>query len=238
VDLGSRSLSTPFFSGEGTPSLKVLNIDRGASRQNQRRIDLLESAVSPDRSPHRFSTDRSGKIEVWVANVDGSHPQQLYARSCRRIEPFVLSRQSKRRFRQLRESAGGVADEHGQRRFRPSDRPAREFTASLTDGKSLVAVCDPWNRAIRCGRTAIVPIDRKGPPRFYAVPRAGGPHAFQWIRTGAAFAFWILSTAHTRVGTGRAGGVPRQLTDSIREESRRTTSRPRKVDRGRARRSG
>ncbi|MDQ6801164.1 MAG: protein kinase [Acidobacteriota bacterium] len=211
--ISDREFVYTVFSGEGTPSLKVLNIDRGQSRQLSRGSICWNLAISPDRSRIAYASDRSGKIEVWCSDIDGDHAKQVtHGAAGGSSISFFPDNRSVAYVSYGKVQAAWRASLDNGVPIRLTDRPANSPQVS-PDGKLLLCRLRSVDPGVPLWRTAIVPIDPKGPPRYYSIPRSGGPHAFQWRSDGHAFAFIDSVNGAFNVWLQDVDGGPaRQLT--------------------------
>jgi len=202
------------FSGESKPSLKVLNIDRGDSRQIEQGSICWNLAVSPDHSRIAFASDRSGRIEVWTADVNGRDLRQVThgAAGGSSVSFFPDNRSIAYVTFGKEQAVWRLTTDGGDAPMRLTDRPANSPQVS-PDGKSLLCRFRSADNASPLWRTAILPIGGKEPPRYYPVPRNGGPHAFRWLAQGRAFAFIDSANGAANIWEQDvSGGPPRQLT--------------------------
>jgi Tol biopolymer transport system component/tRNA A-37 threonylcarbamoyl transferase component Bud32 len=211
--LSDREFVYTVFTGDGTSSLKVSNIGSGASRQISHGAICWNLTVSPDRSRIAYASDRSGKIEVWLSDVNGDHPQQLtHGAAGGSSLSFFPDNRSVAYVSYGKVQAAWRASLDKSVPIRLTDRPANSPQVS-PDGKLLLCRLRSVEPDVPLWRTAIVPIDPKGPPRYYTIPRSGGPHAFQWMSDGRAFAFIDSVNGAFNVWLQDVdGGPPRQLT--------------------------
>jgi Tol biopolymer transport system component len=89
----------------------------------------------------------------------------------------------------------------------PTNRPAVS-----PDGKWLLCRLRSTEKGTALWRTAIVPMSG-GAPRYYEVPRFGGPPIIQWLPDGRGFLFadWADGVANLWI-QDVAGGTARQVT--------------------------
>lgn len=81
------------------------------------------------------------------------------------------------------------------------------------DGKWLVCRLRSTEPDKPLWRTAVVPLDRSAPPRFYAVPRFGGPPVLGWHPNGRGFLFVDDENGVSNIWMQELdGSAPRKLT--------------------------
>jgi eukaryotic-like serine/threonine-protein kinase len=199
--------------GEGGPSLKALDVERGESRQVTRGYASWNVSVSPDRSRVAFVSDRTGKLEVWVCDTKGNDLRQVTHGAVGGASvSFFPDNRSLVYISYGKVQAAWRTSIDNDAPVRLTDRPANSPQVS-PDGKWLLCRLRSVEPDAPLWRTAILPIDGKGNARYYPIPRAGGPHAFQWMPDGRAFAFIDTSGSATNVFVQNVdGGQPRQIT--------------------------
>jgi Tol biopolymer transport system component len=212
---GARWLNadTVIFTDEvdGRPILAAMPVAGGERRPLMRsNLSVWEPSVSPDGRKITFLSDTSGSVEVWVANADGSDPRQVSSNGRSVSASFFPDG----------ESVAYIASTKQQRAFRQSvtggepvqltDRPTNMLSVS-PDGKQLLCRLRSTDANAPLWRTAVLPIG--GEPRYYSVPRFGGPNNLQWMRDGRRFAFIDSKDGVANLWVqDLAGGEPRQLT--------------------------
>ena len=199
--------------GEGGPSLRALDVQSGESRQLLRGSPTWNVAVSPDHTKIAFISDRTGKLDVWVSDAEGKNVRQVThgAVGGTSISFFPDNRSLVYISFGKVQAAWRTSVDHDAP-VRLTDRPANSPQIS-PDGKWLLCRLRSIEPGVPLWRTAILPVDGKGPPRYYSSPRAGGPHQFQWLPDGQAFAFIDTTGSSTNVFVQAVeGGEPRPIT--------------------------
>ena len=221
--ISDREFIYTVFSGESKPSLKALDIVTNHTRQIVQGSICWNLAVSPDRSRIAFTSDRSGKIDVWTSDVNGGDLRQVTHAAIggtsisffpdNRNIAYVTFGNQQAVWRSSIDGDGAPV--------RLTDRPANTPQVS-PDGNSLLCRYRTVENGLPLWRTAILPVGGTEPPRYYPIPRSGGPHVFQWLANGRSFAFIDSTNGASNVFVQDvAGGPPRQLTqfDSGRIDS-------------------
>ena len=190
-------------------SLQTLNPQSGEVRDFHRGR-MWQPAISPDGKQMAFISDASGTEEMWVADINGSNQRRLSNHGPVANPTWWPDGQS------VVFNTRGTT-QHVWRTW--LDGRAER----LTDHPTNTPAVSPDARWLLCRRrstdpktalwqTTLLPVDRKGPPRFVEVPRSGGPPIPQWF-SGNAFAFidHLEGVGNLWLQDVR-GGEPRQIT--------------------------
>ena len=169
--------------------------------------------VSPDGTKIAYFSATNAAPLVWICDVDGENARQITREP---VYPGLLSWLPDSRSLIYVESAEHQAAwrvnlDDGQR-MRLTDRPANTPQVS-NDGKWLVCRYRAAEPGKPLWRTALLPMDRKAPPKYFDIPHGGGPHIFEWLPDGHTFAFvdFVNGVGNIFVQDIR-GGAPRQVT--------------------------
>ncbi|HEY0155810.1 MAG TPA: protein kinase [Thermoanaerobaculia bacterium] len=168
--------------------------------------------VSRDGSRLVFVSDKSGANEIWMADADGGNVRRLTSHGSAVSPSFTPDGRSVVYLRM----------DDGQRAWRlPLDGgPAVRITNVPTnrpevspDGKWLLCRLRSTEPGVPLWRTAVVPLDGKGPVRYFGVPTDGGPPTMQWHPRGDGFLFVDSRGGFDNIWQQElGGGAPRQLT--------------------------
>lgn len=212
--ISDREFVYTVFSGEAKPSLKALDITNDHTRQIVTGSICWNLAVSPDHSRIAYTSDRSGKIEIWSSDVSGGDLRQVThgAVGGTSVSFFPDSRNIAYVTFGKEQAVWRSSIDGRDMPVRLTDRPANSPQVS-PDGQSLLCRYRTVENGLPFWRTTILPIGKPDPPRFYPIPRAGGPHVFQWLSNGRAFTYIDSMNGASNVWLQDiAGGPPRQLT--------------------------
>jgi Tol biopolymer transport system component len=170
-------------------------------------------AVSPDQKHIVFLSEKSGSNGIWIADATGANARQLTQGTNSAWPSFTADGQSVvyLRFDEGQQVWRTPIDGKGPsvRITRvPSNRPSVS-----PDGKWLLCRLRSTTPGVPLWRTAIVAMNGKGEPRYFAMPRGGGPPIMQWHPNGRAFLYtdFIDDIANIWI-QDIDGGEPRQLT--------------------------
>jgi Tol biopolymer transport system component len=195
-------------------TFSVLDLNEGTLRRPIQNLPMWALVVSPDRSRIAFVSDKSGSNEIWVADATGANPRQVTHQGNAGWPSFTADGRSivYLRFGET-QHAWRVPLDGSSEPVRVTQVPTNRPTVS-PDGKWLLCRLRSTTPGTPLWRTAILPMDGKGAPRYFpAAPRSGGPPKAQWHPSGRAFLYvdyiddidnlWIQDVD---------GGEPRQIT--------------------------
>ena len=168
--------------------------------------------LSPDGGRIAFVSDKSGEPQIWTTDANGENPRQVTR----------IGRANSPSFTPDGRSIVFVSGGAKQAAWRVSvDGGAPQ---QITPVPTSVALVSPDGKWLLCRmrstdpktplwRTALVPLDAPGPPRFFGVPKYGGPIRFQWHPDGKAFSYVESKEGFQNVWLQDIeGGEPRQVT--------------------------
>jgi eukaryotic-like serine/threonine-protein kinase len=196
----------------GIGTFYAVPVDGGTPRRMNRNLAMWNLVVAPDRSRIAFISDKTGANEVWVADANGANPRQLTQHGNARWPSFTPDSKSIVYQRPAESQETWRVPIEGGTAVRIIDRPTNRPSVS-PDGKWVLCRLRSTTPGTPLWRTAIVPFDGKGAPRYFAVPTAGGPPTMQWHPRGDAFLFVDFVDGIANIWRqDLAGGAPRQLT--------------------------
>ncbi|HYC61177.1 MAG TPA: protein kinase [Thermoanaerobaculia bacterium] len=218
----------------GMNTFFAVDVNGGAPRRLIQNVPVRSLVVSPDRTHIAFVSDQSGSNEIWIADASGANARQLTRGTNSAWPSFTPDGKSVvyLRFDDAQRVWRTPIDGKGQSvpiTNIPTNRPSVS-----PDGKWLLcrlrSVNAPSSNPLPPGgrgqgegvsvplwRTAIVPLanERHGKrePRYFAIPRSGGPPMTQWHPNGRAFLYtdYVDDIANVWI-QDIDGGEPRQLT--------------------------
>jgi serine/threonine protein kinase len=174
----------------GTGTFYAVDVHGGTPRRLNRNLPMWNLVVSPDRSRIAFVSDKTDANEIWIADANGANPRQLTHHGNARWPSFTPDNKSivYQRYGELQHTFRVPID--GGEPVRVSERPTNRPSVS-PDGKWILCRLRSPSSGTTPGtplwRTAIVPLDGKGAPRYFAMPTSGGPPAMQWHPRGGSF---------------------------------------------------
>jgi eukaryotic-like serine/threonine-protein kinase len=200
------------YSGIADSMDTVFVTDGGAPRRLVHNMPLWAVALSPDGTRMAFVSRKSGSNQIWIADVTGANPRQLTTQGSASWPSFAPDGKSVVYMRQdagqqvWRVAVDGKS-EPAQLTQVPTNRPELS-----PDGKSLLCRMRSQEKGTALWRTAVVPLSG-GAPRYYAVPRHGGPPMMQWLPDGSGFLYadWADGIANLWI-QDVAENAPRQVT--------------------------
>ena len=211
----------------GKPSLHVVSRAGGDGRPVVRAMTAWDPAVSPDGRRIAFLSDRSGALEIWTCNRDGSDLQQLtkdgrpIQSRARAGESALGASASPTWFPDSRSlafaSMGTVQAAWKMTIGTPNLQRLTNAPVSVPrvspDGSRLLCRLRSTEPGVPLWRTALVPIGTNEPTRYFDVPRHGGPPNAQWLADGSRFAFVDNAGGVANIWIqDLRGGEPRQVT--------------------------
>jgi Tol biopolymer transport system component len=196
----------------GMPALFAVGKEGGTPRRLLHNMAAWKPTVSRD-GRIAFVSDRSGTSQIWVVDANGENERQLTHNTpvgFPSIAPdgrsvvYVTMRDTQYAWRIDIEGKGKPEQ--------LTDVPTSRAAVS-PDGKWLLCRLRSKEPNVPLWRTAIVPLDHKGPPRYFDAPRYGGPPLPQWHPSGGGFLYidWKDGAANIWM-QNIDGGDPRQLT--------------------------
>ncbi|HVS30540.1 MAG TPA: LpqB family beta-propeller domain-containing protein [Thermoanaerobaculia bacterium] len=198
------------FSGTST-SLNFIDAEGGDTRK------LLRGAywgpiVSPDGRTLAFLSDRSGTIELWTSDLDGGNLRQITNSGSATAPSWCADGKSLVYVTTGRVQAAWKVSATGGDPVRVTSQPTNSTVVS-PDGKSILCRLRSVDPATPLWRTAIVPLDGIGEPRYFEVPRFGGPPKAQWLPDGRGFLFLDFADGIANLWMQSLdAGEPRQIT--------------------------
>jgi Tol biopolymer transport system component/predicted Ser/Thr protein kinase len=184
----------------------------GQPRRMIRGMNAWQPVLSPDRTKVAFVSDKGGSQEIWIADADGQNARQLTM-----VEPAGLPS-----FTPDAKSIVFVTGGAKQAAWRINvDGTGLEQLTQVPTSRALVSPDGKWllcrmrsrQPNVPLWRTALVPLDRSGPPRFFEVPAYGGEVFLQWHPDGKSFSFLDAKDGIANVWLQDVdGGPPRQAT--------------------------
>lgn len=209
--LGEREVIYSGRAADGMNTIFAVGSD-GASRRLVHNMPVWSVVPTPDGKHIVFVSDKSGANEIWIAGVDGSNPRQIThdgSASWPSLTPdgrsVVYLRQDTKQV-VWRTALDGSTPPVAVTSV-PTNRPEVS-----PDGRSILCRMRSRQPGTALWRTAIAPMDGS-PPRFFDVPRYGGPPSLEWAADGRSFYFvdWADGVANLWQ-QDVSGGEPRQLT--------------------------
>ena len=184
----------------------------GQPRRLMHGMNAWQPSLSPDGTKFAFVSDRNGAQEIWISDVDGQNARQLTNVRRAGLPSFTPDGRSVVFITSGEvQAAWRIGVDGGQPR-RITHVPTGRAMVS-PDGKWLLCRLRSREPNVPLWRTALVPLDGNGQPRFFAVPAYGGVIAMQWHPGGKSFSFVDAKDGVANVWLQDAGGgEPRQVT--------------------------
>ncbi|HEY2093860.1 MAG TPA: protein kinase [Thermoanaerobaculia bacterium] len=195
------------------PTLLITSASGGTPHTLAGGFSSWNPAVSPEGTRLAFVSDRSGVPEVWISSIDGSHPKQLTQSRWASWPVWTPDGQSLIYSSLGKVQAAWRVSVAGGAPVRLTEEPANSPRVS-PDGRWLLCRLRSKDGKPPLWRTAIVPLDGSGPPRFLDLPRAEANPSAEWLPDSSGFVY-----VDSRNGAGNLwsqslrGGAPRQLTN-------------------------
>jgi Tol biopolymer transport system component len=199
---------------DGTmPTLFAISANgNGQPRRMIHSLTAWNPVVAPDGKRVAFISEKSGMQEIWVSDIDGQNAKQVthvgrsgnpsYMPDGKSIVYLTFGEHQ----HAWRISIEGAAPQQ------ITQLPTSRATAS-PDGRWLLCRLRSKDPGVQLWRTALVPLDGSGPPRFFDVPRYGGRLVLQWHPSGKTFSYIDDKEGVANVWLQDiAGGEPRQAT--------------------------
>jgi len=186
--LGNREILYTAMAS-GTPTLMVAGRDGGPARRLIHKAGAWHPSVSRDGRRIAFVSDKTGTNQVWVMDANGENVRQL-TRATAAGGPTI--------------SPDGrfvyYLTQHDTQYVWRIDIEGRNQPERLTSVPTSRAVISPDGRWLLCRlrssepnvplwRTALVPLDAKGPTRYFNAPRFGGSPNLQWHTSSESFLY-------------------------------------------------
>lgn len=174
---------------DGMNTILAVNRHGGAPRRLIHNMQAWMIAVSPDGRRLAFVSDKSGSNQIWVADTDGTNAWQVTQEGNSHSPDFTPDGKSIVFMRgDSQQLAWRVPLDDSSSPVAVTDVPVNRPAVS-PDGKWLLCRLRTKGEGGALWRTALVPLDRKGAPRFFNVPSHGATPMFQWHPDGRAFLF-------------------------------------------------
>jgi Tol biopolymer transport system component len=197
----------------GMNTFYTVDLNGGAPRRLIQNMSVRGLVVSPDGGRIAFVSDKSGTPEIWIADAAGTNARQLTHDSNSSWPSFTADGQSvvHLRFDEGQQIWSTPVDGKGQP-VRITNVPGNRPSVS-PDGKWLLCRLRSTTPGVPLWRTAILPMNGKGEPRYFPSPRSGGAPATQWHPSGRAFLYGDVVDDVANIWIQDIdGSEPRQLT--------------------------
>jgi Tol biopolymer transport system component len=176
--------------------------------------------VSRDGSRVVYLSDESRSLEAWVCDSNGENRRQVTRGRPSEWPSFFPDGESIAASSAKEESRVSRISINGADLGRLTEQPTNVPVVS-PDGKWLLCrlrSTNPKPPETPLWRTALVPLDHKAAPRYFDVPRSGGP-LLEWQSNSKAFLFREIDHGVANIWLQPLdGGAPRQLTHFDRGE--------------------
>jgi Tol biopolymer transport system component len=174
-------------SAGGMTTLFAVDAKGGTPRRLIHNMPVWGVAVSPDGARITFVSDKSGSPQIWVAEASGANPRQV-THGSRAGYPMFTPDGKSIVYLTFDETqfAWRVPLDGSTPPVRLTNVPTSRVQIS-PDGRQLLVRLRSKEPNVPIWRTAIVPIDGRGAPRYFDVPRHGSrPILLQWHPNGRA----------------------------------------------------
>lgn len=210
---------TVLFSAVANGASTYLAVDPngGAPRRLIHNMRPFDITASPDRSRIAFISDHGGSLQVWVADASGANARQVTKAADRPGWPsftadgrsivYLLTGESQFAWRVPIDGSSPPVQVTNVPTSRPAVSPDGKWLLCRLRSQQANANTPLW-------RTAIIPLDGKGAPRYFAgAPAHGGPPELRWHPDGRSFLYLDYKDGVANVWLQPLdGSAPRQLT--------------------------
>jgi serine/threonine protein kinase/Tol biopolymer transport system component len=198
--------------GPGVNALNVMDVSRAESHELTRGFAYWHPYPSPDGRKLAVVSDRSGREEIWIMNANAGEAKQLTNQGPVSFPTWMPDSQSIVYLTRGPQQAVWRAWLDG-RTEKLLERPTF-YPMVSPDGKWLLCrLRQPDSKATPLWRTALVPLETKGEPRYLPIPRHGSPGRAQWFGDAQRFAFLDYSGGVSNVWLSDLRlNAPRQVT--------------------------
>lgn len=196
----------------GFNAFYAVDIRGGAPRRFIENLSMGSLAVSPDRTRVAFVSDKSGSLEIWTADATGENARQLTHQGGAGWPSFTPDSRSIVYLGADTQQVWRIPVDGKTAPVRVTHVPTNRPSVS-PDGQWLLCRLRSTTPGVARWRTAIVPLDGSGAPRYFDAPRGGGKPTMQWHPNGRAFLFVDTIDGIANIWLQELdGGAARQLT--------------------------
>jgi eukaryotic-like serine/threonine-protein kinase len=189
----------------------------GVAGAGQRRVvhnmSVWNPSVSPDGTKIVFVAHRDGAQQVWMANADGTSPRKLVDADRADWPSFTADGRSVVYLTMGKSQYAWRLDLDGKSKPEQLTHVPTNRGSLSRDGRWLLCRLRSLTPGQPLWRTAIVPVNGSGEPRFFDAPRYGGTPILQWHPDGQSFVYLDDQDGVTNVWRQKIdGGAPQMLT--------------------------
>jgi Tol biopolymer transport system component len=198
-------------SEDDRPTARIISRD-GSRRSQLHDQTFWQPVVSRDGKRVAYVSDASKSFEVWVSDIDGSGARRVTNVGRASNPSFFPDGRRVAYIAPTRKQYAYAASIDGGEPVELTNMPVSSVDVS-PDGLSLLCRIRSTDPNAQLWRTATLPIAGPRTPRYFDVPRFGGPPQLRWLPDGSGFTYIDYHDGVANLWLQPLSGAePRQLT--------------------------